>query len=424
MEMIRRPFVLIALVLLVVLVFAGPTLAQETNNNWNARYWNNVSWGGDPVTQRIETMPAPDYGWGQGGPASGIQSDFFSARWTSNPYFQPGQYRFHLQTDDGAKLWVNNQLVLDISETGIDFTADVDITQAGTVPIRLDFYEEKGNAGVHLSWERIGDVATNGPIRAEYFNNTSLSGSPVVVRYEGPGLYHDWGNGSPDPNINPDQFSARYTMNKNLAPGTYRISAKSDDGMRLWVNNQLVIDEWHDADGTGTSVDVYLPGGYTSFLAHYYENAGRAAIGISMTNLAGGGSGGAGGGYGGGSSSGSGGTGGGYGGGDTGSSGGSGGSGGGYGGGDNAVVPVPLPPPSNSTATVNTGALNIRSGPGAEFDAIGTLNQGEVVTLTGPYQGVWVNIHTSYNFAGWVNSQYLIYNGTAEDSGDTAFSNK
>ena len=414
MEMIRRPFVLIALVLLVVLVFAGPTLAQETNNNWNARYWNNVSWGGDPVTQRIETMPAPDYGWGQGGPASGIQSDFFSARWTSNPYFQPGQYRFSLQADDGARLWVNNQLVLDINETGIVFTSDVDISNAGAVPIRLDFYEEKGNAGVHLSWARIGDVATSGPIRAQYYNNTAHAGQPVVVRYEGPGLYHDWGNGSPDPKINPDQFSARYTMDMYLAPGTYRFSVKSDDGMRLWINGQIVIDRWHDADGTGSSKDIYLPGGNTSFLVDYYENAGNANIAVSMTNLDGGGSGGSGGGYGGGDSSG----------GSIGGSGGSGGAGGGYGGGSSAVVAVPLPPPANSTATVNTGALNIRSGPGADYDSIGTLNRGEVVTLTGPYQGVWVNIHTSYNFAGWVNSQYLIYNGTAEDSGDTAFSNK
>jgi hypothetical protein len=421
MNLNRRHFVLIALVLLAVLVFSGPTLAQETNNSWNARYWNNVSWGGDPVTQRIETMPAPDYGWGQGGPAPGIQSDFFSARWTASPNFQPGQYRFQLRTDDGARLWVNNQLVLDISETGIDFTADVDISTAGGVPIRLDFYEEKGNAGVHLSWERIGDVATSGPIRAEYFNNTTHAGQPVVVRYEGPGLFHDWGNGSPDPAINPDHFSARYTMGMNLAPGTYRFSVMSDDGVRLWVNNQVIIDRWYDADGTGSSVDIYLPGGSTNFLLDYYENVGNANLAVSMTNLASGGSGGAGGGYGGGSGSSSGGAGGGYGGG-SGSS--SGGAGGGFGGGDSAVVAVPLPPPANSTATVNTGALYMRSGPGVDYDSIGTLNRGEVVTLTGPYQGVWVNIHTSYNFAGWVNSQYLSYNGAAEDSEEIVFSNK
>lgn len=413
---VTRSFVIVGLIMLALLVIVGPTMAQETTSNWHARYWNNVNWSGTQDVNRTETIPSPDYGWGQGSPAPGIQSDYFSARWTTDYPFSPGQYRFYLQADDGAKLWVNQQLLLDVKETGKVFTADVDITNSGKAPIRLDFYEEKGNAGVHLNWERIGNVATQGPIRAEYFNNMSLQGSPVLVRNEGPGLYHNWGNGSPDFSIPSDHFSARYSQTMNLAPGWYRFTAYPDDGFRFWIDKQLVIDRWHDADGTSTSAEVYLPGGVVSFVVNYYENVGSAMVGLSMTKLAdsSGGSGGSGGGYGGGSES-SGGSSGGAGGGYGGGSESSGGSSGGAGGGDAAAVAVPIPPPANSTATVNTNALNMRSGPGTEYDPIRTLNGGDVVKLTGRYDGYWVHVHTLDNFAGWVNSNYLSYNAPAGD---------
>lgn len=396
----KKLFIWLVLTLLLLMAFAGPALSQS-QTPWYASYWNNPSHSGAPSYQRTEAG-APDIGWGEGSPAPGIASDYFSARWTATEQFNPGQYRFFLRTDDGARLWVNNQKILDIDETGTVFTADVDITEAGPVPMRLDFWEEKGNAGVHLTWERIGDIATTGPILAEYFNNMTLSGSPVLVRNEGPGLYHNWGGGSPDPSINDDHFSARYSMAMKLSPGWYRFTTMPDDGFRFWVNNDLVIDRWYDADGTPTSGDVYIPGGVVNFLAHYYENVGNAQVNISMTRLDTS-SGGAGGGFGGGT--------------DTSSSG---GAGGGFGGGDNAVVPVPIPPPANSSAIVNTIHLNMRSGPGTEYNVIRTLNMGDVVVLTGLNSGSWVHVQTQDNFAGWVNASYLAYN----DSTGEAFSNK
>lgn len=417
-----KSFIIVVIALLGLLVFAGPTLAQTS---WQASYWNNMGLGGAPDYERFEGQ-TPDYDWGAGSPAPGIRSDEWSARWIGEPYFEPGLYRFYLRSDDGAKLWVNKQMVIEEwhSASGGTYATDVDINTAGPVHIRIDFYEHKGDAGIHLNWERLGNVATQGPIKAEYFNNTDLSGSPVFVHNEGPGLFHNWGNGSPAAGVvNSDEFSARYTQTMNLTPGLYRFTAKSDDGFRFWIDNQLVIDKWHDADGTTVTSEIYLPGGIHNFMVHYYENAGNALVSLTMTKVAeSGGSGGSGGGYGGGdtSSGGSGGSGGGYGGGtdtsgDSGGSGSSsGGSGGGYGGG--SVVAVPIPPPANSTATVNTTALAMRAGPGPEYEQINTLNGGEVVTLSGRYDGNWVHVFTMNNFAGWVNSSYLSYNAPSGES--------
>ncbi|MFN2134718.1 MAG: PA14 domain-containing protein [Candidatus Promineifilaceae bacterium] len=380
------PILLIsAPVLLALLLFAGPSSAQSIT--WQANYWNNVNWSGAPSYQRIEYQ-IPDYGWGDGSPAPGIQSDDFSARWITNAYFEPGKYRFSLRTDDGARLWVNNQEVLDIDITGEVFTADVDIAQAGSVPIRLDFWENKGNAGVHLSWERRGNVSTAGPIRAEYYNNKDLAGSPILVRNEGPGLYHNWGNGSPAPGIvNSDKFSARYTQAMNVAPGRYRFTAKADDGIRFWINGYLLIDKWYDSTLDPVTVDVDLPGGILNFMVHYYDNVGGAVVSLTMTQLS--------------------------------SSGGyypgSGGSDGYYpgSGGSGNYIPGTGGGSLTSTSTygvVNTTALNMRSGPGTEYEVVQTLVKGEPVQLTGAYNGYWVQVTTRGNITGWVNSSYLDYN--------------
>jgi LysM repeat protein len=61
-----------------------------------------------------------------------------------------------------------------------------------------------------------------------------------------------------------------------------------------------------------------------------------------------------------------------------------------------------------SAAAVNTGKLNIRTGPGVIFAIIGKLSYNEQVTLIGKASsGTWVQIRTVGNNVGWVNSIHL-----------------
>ena len=115
----------------------------------------------------------------------------------------------------------------------------------------MDYFENGGLGAVALSWTRLTAVPPT-PIpqpvtnwRGEYFNNVSLNGAPVLVRDD---TFIDfiWGSATPAPNIvNADRFSVRWTRTLNLTPGRYFFTAHADDGVRLWVNNQLLIDEWH-----------------------------------------------------------------------------------------------------------------------------------------------------------------------------------
>jgi len=112
--------------------------------------------------------------------------------------------------------------------------------------------------------------------RGEYFANRDLQGDPVLVRNDG---YVDfnWGEGSPTPTIPVNGFSARWTRSRQFREGTFRFTLTADDGVRLWVDSTLLIDEWHDGLGTYTA-DLHLTPGVHALRIEYYENLGGAMI--------------------------------------------------------------------------------------------------------------------------------------------------
>lgn len=82
-------------------------------------------------------------------------------------------------------------------------------------------------------------------LQAEYFNNITLEGEPALTRID-PVIDFRWTLFSPDQEkINYDFYSARWT-GKLKAPetGTFKIGIKGNDGYRVYVNSELVVDNW------------------------------------------------------------------------------------------------------------------------------------------------------------------------------------
>ncbi len=111
--------------------------------------------------------------------------------------------------------------------------------------------------------------------KAEYFGNATLSGTPVATVDEGTGFVdHSWGTGGPAGLA--DHFSARFTRTVTLAAGRYRVTATTDDGSLLWVDDQLQINAW-GADGLAThTVDLDLAAGDHALRFQYVEHTGGA----------------------------------------------------------------------------------------------------------------------------------------------------
>jgi hypothetical protein len=97
----------------------------------------------------------------------------------------------------------------------------------------------------------------------------------------------NWGGGSPAPGtINADGFSARWTRTLDFVAGTYRFTLTADDGVRLWVNNHLLIDAWRDQAATTYTGDIYVSGS-TPLKLEFYENGGAAVAQLAWVLNAG-----------------------------------------------------------------------------------------------------------------------------------------
>jgi hypothetical protein len=90
----------------------------------------------------------------------------------------------------------------------------------------------------------------------------------------------DWKDGTQDPSIGVDQFSVRWT-GPLLAPvsGPVTFYTSSDDGVRLWVNDQLIIDNWTVHGPTENSGLIPLYAGQVCRIKlEFFENTGTALI--------------------------------------------------------------------------------------------------------------------------------------------------
>jgi hypothetical protein len=237
---------------------------------WRGQYFNNMSLDGDPVLVRCDD--AIDFAWGSGSPDPLVNVNHFSVRWTRTGTFQPADYLITTTTDDGVRVWVDEQLVIDrwVNQSPTTYQATVPL--AGEHTITMEYYENTGGATAKLQIEPIGCAAEQW--RGQYFNNMSLDGDPVLVRCDD-AIDFAWGSGSPDPLVNVNHFSVRWTRTGTFQPADYLITTTTDDGVRVWVDEQLVIDRWVNQSPTTYQATVPLAGEHTITM-EYYENTGGA----------------------------------------------------------------------------------------------------------------------------------------------------
>lgn len=118
----------------------------------------------------------------------------------------------------------------------------------------------------------------------EYFANATLSGEPVYIRNDVT-IDFNWGANSPASGLPDDRFSARWTRQQSFQDAFYRFSILSDDGVRFWIDGQLVVDEWHDGTQGPLSFDLPMAQGAHSLRLEYYENLGGAMVRLDWVEI-------------------------------------------------------------------------------------------------------------------------------------------
>ena len=254
---------------------------------WQGEYFNNTGLTGVPALRN--TTRAIAYNWGLGSPSTRIQRDNFAARWTRRIYFAPGLYRFQTVADDGAQVYIDNQLVLDAWSDGPARATQADLNLSGYRIVRVEYYDRTQFASISFSYSRIGAAQAQTVWRGEYYNNTTLTGAPTLVRND-PQINFNWGIGSPDLTIRADEFSARWTRRLNAPAGNYTINVWVDDGVRVYVDGNLVIDQWQDGPPRGFQASVYMRN-QSSIRVEYFDRSGGAQIQVVIVPAGGSGGG-------------------------------------------------------------------------------------------------------------------------------------
>lgn len=154
------------------------------------------------------------------------------------------------------------------------------VTRFGSTLVGFDCSDDFGVERLKLRYEIKSAPNRRGAgdgLLAEYFDNAELNGKPKRSRVE-PNLDLDWRDGAPD-GIRRDNFSARFTgYVVPPADGDYAFFVQVDDSVRLWVDEQLLIDGWNDRNDY-LSPTIKLTGGQpVPIRIEYREKAGDAFL--------------------------------------------------------------------------------------------------------------------------------------------------
>lgn len=252
-----------------------------------------------------------NFNWGGGSPITGFGSNDFSVTWEGQVTpDESGSYTFSTVSDDGVRLYIDNNLVIsNWTDHGPrrDTSAAINLTAGTAYNIRMEFYERRGGATARLEWDGpsfgrqiipssnlsyqcfdpppkpcdSGEAETNalsgtyydqnGSARA-YFTGNTETRLDTTVNF-------NWGNGPAIAGFGSDDFSVIWTGEiETLSAGNYQFSTRSDDGVRLYIDGNLVINNWSDhAPRRDTSAFINLPANTrVDVRMEFYERGGGA----------------------------------------------------------------------------------------------------------------------------------------------------
>ena len=277
---------------------APPPPPPPAGAGLRGQYFSNASFTGAAALVRNEA-PALNVGAGAA-PVTGFATSGWAVRWEGTiTSAASGSHvlRTSNLADDGVRVWVNNVLVIDnwAQPAATSRTATVTLQANVALPIRVEYFDQAGAAQLALAWQLPGAtvfqdvpatafaatvIAGNG-LRGQYFNNTAFTGTAGLVRNELPALNLGAGAG-PVAGFGTSGWAVRWTgMLTSSTSGSHvlRASNLADDGVRVWVNNVLVIDNWAQPAATSRSAMVTLSANAAvPIRIEFYDRAASARL--------------------------------------------------------------------------------------------------------------------------------------------------
>ena len=251
------------------------------------------------VLTLIRTDTNINFSWPNGASHPIAQSDHFSVRWTGKLQAQhSGWHQFFTQTDDGVRLWIDGRLLIDDwgrhPRALVEDVAGMSLVAGRYYDIRMEYFENTEPAVARLLWIQPGGVkelippsqlypASQGLLATYYSGISLVSSAAQRVRTDNT-IQFVWGTNSPDPSILSAPFAARWSgkVRADVA-GTHAFFTLSSDAVRLFVNGQLIVNNWTAHALTENSNTLVLPvaGQYYDVVMEYFNQSGAGTAVLS-----------------------------------------------------------------------------------------------------------------------------------------------
>ncbi|MEW8986242.1 MAG: PA14 domain-containing protein, partial [Bacillus sp. (in: firmicutes)] len=234
------------------------------------------------------------------GPVSGYQADNFSAKYTTAKRMSAGDYIIRTKADDGIRVLIDGQVVIDrwTLGAGNEDAVKVEIKDNQTSNskekdvhwIEVQYFEGAGSSQLEFNIEPY-ESASEGTWLGELYPNTTFQGNPKIIGGKNSSsmidsINMDWGTKAPTINFPQDNFAMRFTKKEQFEAGTYEFTMLADDGVRVWVDNQLIADYWvNDNVFKPKKAAVYLEKGSHKIVVEYREDTGGALLKVDYNMI-------------------------------------------------------------------------------------------------------------------------------------------
>jgi hypothetical protein len=236
-----------------------------------------------------------NFNWGTGSPAPGIANTRYSVRWTGLVQAQYSEtYTFTTTADDGVRLYVNGRLLVnDWSDHGPrPASGSIALVAGQKYAVTMEYYQNAGGAVAQLQWASattarqivptaqlyaVAPTGTGTGLNAQYYAGTNFN-PPVLARRDAQ-INFNWGTAAVGTGVPADNWSARWTGQVEARyTETYTFTTRSDDGVRLFVNGQKIIDNWTNHAVTENSGSIRLVAGQKYNIELQFYDATREAV--------------------------------------------------------------------------------------------------------------------------------------------------
>ncbi|WP_062351684.1 PA14 domain-containing protein [Bacillus kwashiorkori] len=214
--------------------------------------------------------------WGWGSPAKNIPGDHFSVFYKRKlNVAEDSPYQFQIWANDGVQVYVDGKLEIDgWNNKSLNYMEKLIDLTAGSHTVIVKYKEISGVSELRTEIEKY-EVNTK-RWKASYYPNVHLKGSPVDKTYDN--IHFEWQDKSPASGVPRDYFSALYRKDVTVEDGNYLLRVWANDGVQVFVDNELEIDGWNNASLNYMEKPIHLTAGTHHIAIKYKEMTGWAEL--------------------------------------------------------------------------------------------------------------------------------------------------